>query len=297
MMMQSDGDILTLAKKRVVLFDGAMGTMLIGEGLSGGEAPEMWNIQRPETVRSVHKRYFDAGSDVALTNTFGGNRLKLRRAKQEKAVFEINTAAVELARSASPPGRFVAGDIGPSGELLAPVGTVTPETMEDVFAEQADALASGGVDFILIETMFSLQEAVAALRGARRACNCPVVVSITYESKSRGFFTMMGETPETCVKTLQDEGADGVGTNCTLASGEMILLARVLRESTSLPLIVEPNAGKPFLRGGKTVYDQTPEEFARDIHSMVEAGVDMVGGCCGTTPEFISAVHRALFPK
>lgn len=288
-------DILALMRRRVVILDGAMGTMLIAEGLSGGDAPEIWNLLEPETIKSIHRRYFDAGSDVVLTNTFGGNRSKLRKTKRDDAVVRINSLAAELAKAVCPPGRFVAGDIGPSGELVAPVGSLTPENLEEIFAEQARALVSGGVDLILIETMFSLQEAVAALRGARSVSGCPVFVSMTYERKNRGFFTMMGEKPGACTKTLEDEGADGVGTNCTLGSREMIPLARILRESTNLPVIVQPNAGKPLLRDGKTVYDQAPEEFAEDIQSIVQAGVNVVGGCCGTTPKFISTIHRSLF--
>jgi len=287
-------DILGLVRRRTVLLDGAMGTMLMAEGLQGGEAPETWNRHKPEVVKSVHRRYFEAGSDVVLTNTFGGNRLKLGKADRADEVFQLNALAGELAKAASPPDRFVAGDVGPSGELIAPLGSFEAEHLEEIFAEQAQALISGGVDLIIIETMFSLQEALAALRGVRKAGPCPVFVSMTYEMKDRGFFTLMGETPEVCTKTLEHEGADVVGANCTIGSREMIPLVGILRSSTTLPVIVQPNAGKPLFKNGKTVYDEPPEAFAEDIQSMVEEGANVVGGCCGTTPEFISAVHRRL---
>lgn len=288
-------DILALVGRRIVILDGAMGTMLMAEGLPGGEAPEIWNFHKPENVRSIHRRYFAAGCDVVLTNTFGGNRLKLRKKKLDGEVFRLNALAAELAKGVSPPDKFVAGDIGPSGELIAPLGSLTAEQLEETFAEQAQALVSGGVDLIIIQTMFSLREALTALRGVRRVSQCPVFVSMTYERKERGFFTLMGETPEVCTKNLEHEGADGVGANCTIGSREMIPLARILRDSTRIPVIVQPNAGKPLVKDGKTVYRQAPEEFAEDIQSMVEEGVNLVGGCCGTTSKFISAIHRQLF--
>ncbi len=278
-------------KKRVVLFDGAIGTMLMAEGLQAGDVPETWNRDKPETVKSIHRRYFGAGADVVLTNTFGGNRIKLGKRNLENEAYRLNALAAELAKAVCPPDKFVAGDIGPCGELIAPLGSLEAQDLEDVFAEQTQALVSGGVDLVVIQTMFSLQEALAALRGVRRVAHCPVFVSMTFERKDNRYFTMMGETPEVCVKALESEGADTVGVNCTIGSGEMIPLAKILRESTSLPLIVQPNAGKPVVRDGKTVYDQTPEEFAEDIQVMLREGINAVGGCCGTTPEFISAIH------
>jgi len=288
-------DILGLVKKRTVLFDGAMGTTLMAEGLPSGDSPERWNLQEPEKVKSVHKRYFEVGSDVVLTNSFGANRLKLKKKDLDRDVFQLNTQGAQLAKAVRPPDRFVAGDMGPSGELIVPLGTSTAQEMEEIFAEQAKALASGEVDLIIVETMFSLQEALAALRGVRKVTGCPLFVSMTYESKNQGYFTMMGETPEVCTKALESEGVDVVGANCTLGSREMIPLARVLRDSTSLPVIIQPNAGKPRLKDGKTIYDQDPEEFADDVQAIVEEGVNLVGGCCGTTPKFISALRRRLF--
>ena len=287
--------ILALVRRRVVILDGAMGTMLMAEGLQGGDVPEEWNLHKPDVIKSIHRRYFDVGSDVVLTNTFGGNRSKLAKKGLDGDVFKFNARGAELAKGVSPPDKFVAGDIGPSGELVAPLGSLTTENLEEIFAEQAQALVSEGVDLILVQTMFSLQEALAALRGVRSVSQCPVFVTMTYERKDQAFFTMMGEKPGDCTKTLEHEGADAIGANCTLGSREMIPLAKILRESTSLPVVIQPNAGKPLLRDGKTVYDQAPAEFAEDIQAMAQEGVNVVGGCCGTTPEFISAIHRSLF--
>jgi 5-methyltetrahydrofolate--homocysteine methyltransferase len=287
-------DVLALVRERTVLFDGAMGTMLIAEGLSGGEISERWNLDKPDTVKAIHRRYFEAGCDVALTNTFGANRSKLKKKNLEREVFQFNTLAAKLANGVNPGDRFVAGDIGPSGELIAPDGNLSAHDMEGIFAEQAEALDTEKVDLILVETMFSLQEAVAALKGVRTVSQCPVFVSMTYEKKDRGYFTLMGETPEVCSKTLEDVGADVIGANCTIGSKEMIPLARILRDSTNLPVIVQPNAGKPQLKDGKTIYEQDPEDFAEDIEAMVRIGVNVVGGCCGTTPEFISAIYKRI---
>jgi 5-methyltetrahydrofolate--homocysteine methyltransferase len=271
-----------------------MGTMLMAEGLGGGIAPERWNVEEPEKLKAVHQRYYEAGSDVVLTNTFGANRLKLKRWNLGDEVSRLNVSGVQLARSICPQDRFVAGDVGPSGEMLAPMGSVTGEELEEVFAEQAEALVSGGVDFIIVETMFSLEEAVSALRGVLRAARCPVFALMTYDKNEKGFFTMMGETPHACAEALEREGASAIGANCTIGSTEMISLVGILKEATSLPLILQPNAGRPLVKDGKTVYEQTPEEFARDIRSMVDGGAGGVGGCCGTTPDFIAAVRGVL---
>ena len=287
-------NILTLVKERTVLLDGAMGTTLMVEGLPGGELPEAWNLDKPDVIQSIHRRYFEAGADGVLTNSFGGNRLKLEKKQRDDDVERINTRAAQLARAVTPPGKFVAGDMGPSGELLTPVGSYSPEELEEVFEEQARALISGGVDLILIETMFSLQEALTALKGVRRAGHGPVFVSITYERKGDRFVTIMGDIPEGCVKALEQEGADGIGANCTIRSDEMIPLAATLRGLTNLPLVIQPNAGTPRVKNGSAIYTQTPDDFANDVEAMVKEGVNVVGGCCGTTPEFISAIHARL---
>lgn len=288
---------LELVKQRVVLFDGGMGTMLIARGLSSGVAPEKWNIERPEVVEEVHRAYFSAGSDVVHTNTFGGNRFKLRDKHLEDDLVRINETAVRLAREACPPGKFIAGDVGPSGKLMAPFGPHDVREMEAIFEEQGRILVEAGVDLISIETMFSVEEALAALRAIRGITDLPIFVSLSFDLKPKGFFTLMGETPEECVKALEENGADVVGSNCQLGSREMVDLIHELRSWTTVPIIAQPNAGSPVMKGGETVYEQSPGEFAEDILRIVEAGANVIGGCCGTTPRFIREARQRLFNR
>lgn len=269
----------------------------MARGLSSGEAPEKWNLERPEVVKEVHRAYFSAGSDVVQTNTFGGNRLKLRAQSIEGDLLRINQTAVQLARSVCPPGKFVAGDVGPSGELMVPLGPHAVDEMEGVFAEQGQMLAEAGVDLISIETMFSLDEATAALKGIRGVTGLPIFASMSFDRKPRGFFTLMGETPEACVKALEENGADVVGSNCQLGSREMVDLTREIRSWAKVPVIVQPNAGSPVSREGGTVYEQSPEEFAEDVVRIVESGANVVGGCCGTNPLFIKQVKERLLNR
>jgi methionine synthase I (cobalamin-dependent) len=290
----SGQQILDLVKQRIVLFDGALGTMLMARGLSSGEAPEKWNVEKPEVVKEVHRAYFSAGSDVVQTNTFGGNRFKLSEKQLEGDLVRINQTAVNLAKEVCPPGKFVAGDVGPSGRLMEPFGPYNVKEMERNFAEQGQILADAGVDLISIETMFSLEETLAALRGIRGATDLPIFVSMTFDQKPKGFFTLMGETPEACVRAIEENGADVLGSNCQLGSREMVDLIKEIRGCANVPVISQPNAGSPILRGEMTVYEQSPGEFGEDILRIVEVGAHIVGGCCGTTPLFIEEVRQRL---
>lgn len=288
--------LLEKAEERIILFDGAMGTMLMAAGLERGQVPESWNMERPDVVREIHSRYFDAGSDVVHTNTFGGNPLKLSERGLKEWMVEINLAAVRIAREACPGGRFVAGDMGPTGRIMKPLGDLSPEEAEEVFRQQAEALVEGGVDLISIETMFSLEEALAALRGAKSVVGgIPVCAAVTFTRTKNGFFTMMGEGVPQCVEALEAEGADIIGSNCTLGSRDMIALTAEMRAATKKPLLIQPNAGKPVMREGVTLYEQSPEEFARDGKKIKEAGAEMIGGCCGTNETFIRALADILF--
>ena len=286
--------ILEILKDRHVLFDGAMGTMLIDRGLPMGEPPEKWNLEHPEIVKQIHSAYFEAGSDVVQTNTFGGNSIKLSTKELDKDVRKINLIAAKLALDVAPPNKYVAGDIGPTGRFLKPMGDMTLEKLEEVFAEQAAALAEGGVDLISIETMYDLREAIAALKAAKKATNLPVFVSITFNKGPKGFFTIMGDEASMAMKTLEEEGADVVGSNCSLGSADMLELVKLIRKSTNLPIIAQPNAGQPILKEDKAAYEQKPEDFAKDIRKMIEVGCNVVGGCCGTNPEFIKAMSEVV---
>ena len=287
-------DLLGLLKNGPVVFDGAMGTTLMAAGLPPGDTPELWNEEAPATVADIYRSYYEAGAHVVQTNTFGANPLKLQDRGLGDRVTALNRTAALTAREVCPPGKFVAGDMGPTGKMLAPLGDVSAEELEAGFLVQAEALLAGGVDLLSIETMFSLDEALAALRAARRAGAPLVAAAVTYNRTKNGFFTMMGESLEQCMRALEEEGADVVGTNCTLGSEEMVALTEQIRRLTNRPVLVQPNAGKPESRKGVTVYRQSPEEFARDALAIRAAGADMLGGCCGTTPEFIRAMARAL---
>ncbi len=286
--------ILDLAKKKTVVFDGAMGTMLMAAGLKAGETPELWNIEKPSLVTEIHRKYYEAGSDVVHTNTFGGNAIKLSDRGLSDSMEAINVEAAKLAREACPAGKFVAGDIGPTGKLLKPLGDLVIEEAEEAFFRQAQALLKGGADLISIETMFSLEEALAALRAAKRLGQAPVIAALTFNRTKKGFFTMMGEGVNQAVSAFEGAGADVIATNCSLGSRDMIDLTKELRAATKKPILIQPNAGKPLTQKGVTSYQQTPAEFAKDEMEIRNSGADMIGGCCGTNPEFIRALAEAL---
>jgi len=288
--------ITTSMKTRTLLLDGGMGTALMARGLAGGQLPELWNLERPDVVREVHAAYVAAGSDVVQTNTFGGNDAILSTHGLAARMEEINAAAVRLATEATAehPGRYVAGNIGPSGGFLPPVGDADPDALEEMFSRQAAALASAGADYISIETMSDLREALCALRAARQATRLPVTVCLTYQKTKRGFFTLMGTPPGDAARALADAGADAIGANCSIASDLMIELCPTLAGASGLPVIVKPNAGMPELDGDQAIYRQEPEAFARDVAPMAWAGAAAVGGCCGTDERFIAALRDAL---
>jgi methionine synthase I (cobalamin-dependent) len=286
--------ILELAKKRTVVFDGGMGTMLMAAGLKAGESPELWNIEKPSLVTDIHRKYYEAGSDAVHTNTFGGNTIKLAERGLADKMETINVEAAKLAREACPAGKFVAGDIGPTGKLLKPLGDLELEEAEEGFFRQAKALLKGGVDFLSIETMFSLEEALAALRAAKRLGDVLVIAAVTFNRTKKGFFTMMGEGVTQAASALEKEGADVIASNCSLGSRDMIDLTKELRAAARKPILIQPNAGKPVTQKGVTSYQQTPAEFAQDGKAIRNSGADMIGGCCGTNPEFIRALAQTL---
>ncbi|HSA95361.1 MAG TPA: homocysteine S-methyltransferase family protein [Acidobacteriota bacterium] len=283
--------LLDLARRRTVLFDGAMGTMLMARGLSIGMAPEIWNAERPEVVREVHAAYFAAGADVVTTNSFGGTPLKLAAHGLEGQAYELNYAAARLAREAAPPGRFVAGSIGPTGKFLKPQGTCDERDLEAAFADQVRGLAAGGVDVLIVETQYDLREALAAVRGVRSVSELPVFVTMTFDARPRGFFTLMGDTVARSAAAVEQAGAAAFGANCTLASDQMAACIRACRAATALPLIAQANAGQPVVgTDGRVVYEQTREDYVRYVPEIVQAGANFVGGCCGTDPSFTRAM-------
>lgn len=271
-----------------------MGSLLMAKGLSPGNPPESWNVSNPVKVQEIHQDYFKAGSDAVLTNTFGGSRLKLEAHDHGDKIEEYNQKAVELAKSVCPDGCYVAGDIGPSGKFLPPLGDVSIDDFFNNFLEQASILAKAGADFFFIETMVDLLEAEAAVKAAKKVSNIPIFASITYQKTKRGYFTIMGNSVDHCIDILEKAGASVIGANCTIGSDEMIDIVPLMKAGTEKPISVKPNAGKPNLIYGETVYPTKPINFAQDLTKMIFHGARIVGGCCGTNPEFIKVITRQL---
>ncbi len=289
--------LLEKAKAKTIIFDGAMGSLIMAAGVESIKSPILSNLEKPDLVSDIHKQYYAAGADVVLTNTFSGNPLKLEAEGIDAQMEVLNREAAKLAKQACPAGKFVAGDIGPSGKTLPPIGDSSPEEMQAAFYLQAKVLIESGVDLILIETMYSLEEAVAAVHAVRKASDILLIASMTYNNTEMGYYTIMGETVEQCASTLAEAGVDIIGANCTLGSPEMIELTKQLRAATDKPVLIQPNAGKPVTDEDATYYQQTPSEFAQDLKQIKEAGADMVGGCCGTNPEFIQTMATAISGK
>jgi len=276
-----------LRERKLLISDGAWGTTLAARGLAVGDAPEHWNLERPDEVRAVAAAYVEAGADIVLTNTFGGSRFKLAPAGLEGEVARINRRGAELSREAAGDRALVFASIGPTGLFLAPLGTISEQEMIDGFAEQVTALVEGGADGIVIETMTDLGEAKAALRAAKENADLPVVVSMTFDKGQRGFATMMGVRPEQAAVELDAAGADVVGTNCGAGIEAIVEVVRLLRPATRRPIWAKPNAGLPELVAGRTVFRETPEHMVSFLPALAEAGAQHIGGCCGTTPDHI----------
>lgn len=273
-----------------IVLDGAMGTQLMARNVTGNN--ELWGAEHPDELAEIHRAYIDAGANVILTNTFGGSRLKLAKVRLGERVAELNRRLAEIAVKAAGNDAYVLGDVGPTGEFLEPMGTMTEDEMTDVYREQIRALVEGGVHGIMVETMMDPNEAACAVRASKDvAPDLLVFASMTFERNPYGFRTMMGTTPELAAETLANAGADVIGANCGgITPDQFVDLLRELRVGTDHPLLVEPNAGLPELEDGKTVFREAPDTFARLTPKFRELGAAAVGGCCGTTPEHIRAI-------
>jgi 5-methyltetrahydrofolate--homocysteine methyltransferase len=278
----------------ILLGDGAMGTMLQQMGLQAGECPELWNIRHPDRVRKVTNAYLQAGAETLITNSFGASSVKLRVFGLEAQAREINRAAAEIAREIAEDRALVAGSIGPTGEFLEPLGTLSRQEAYEAFAEQARALEEGGADFIQIETFSDLEEAKIAFRAVRENTALPVLVSLTFEKGPKGYFTIMGNRPADLVRAFENEEVAALGTNCGNGIDEITEIIRQLRDLTRLPLFAGPNAGKPRLSQKEVVYSQDPGYFASRLPALIEAGARYVKGCCGSTPEHIRHMKEVL---
>ncbi len=287
-----DGLISELASGGTVVTDGAWGTQLQALGLPLGACPDAWNLDHPELVEQVARAYVEAGSQVILTNTFGANRLALARHGLAEKVREINRAGVEISLRAAAGKAKVFASMGPTGVMLM-MGEVKPEDLQAVFAEQAEALADAGADAIVVETMSDPAEAALAIAAVRQT-GLPVVASMTFSSGKDRDRTLMGTTPEQAAQALVAAGADAVGANCGQGIAGFVGICRRLRAATDRPIWIKANAGLPELIDGKTVYRESPAQFASYVPALVEAGASFLGGCCGTSPDFIRAIREVL---
>jgi 5-methyltetrahydrofolate--homocysteine methyltransferase len=296
-------------KKGVFVLDGAMGTQLIARGIELGRCYDYLNIEQPDTIFEIHRAYFQAGSDAVLTNTFGANKFALARHGLGDKVKEINTAAAKIARRAAEADKYVLGDIGPSGDFLEPLGNLKPEGLKEAFTEQAKALSAGGVDGFIIETQTSLDEAAIAVEAVKSvSADLQVFVSFAFDKAGSDFRTMMGVDVKSAITKMVSLGIDAVGFNCgTLLLDEYVELAkkfvstvktlektRATSNERRVTILAEPNAGKPELIDGRAVYKVTPEDFAITAEKIHSAGVNIIGGCCGTGPEHIKALAKKL---
>lgn len=284
--------IADLIKAGPALTDGAWGTQMQARGLGIGEFPDLWNLTHPDQVLAVARSYVDAGSRVILTNTFGANRIRLAETDMLDRVSEINREGARLSKQAAGDRTAVFASIGPSGKMLI-AGDVTPDELLEAFAEQARALAAGGADAILIETMSDLEEAKLAVEAAKQT-GLPVITSMVFDSGKEKDRTMMGTTPEQVAEGLASAGAEVIGANCGLGIEFFAPICKRLKSASGLAVWIKPNAGMPELIGTETVYQTSAQTFANQAPALIEAGADFIGGCCGSTPEFVRAMAELL---
>lgn len=283
-------------EKSTLVSDGAMGTMLQERGLTDGGSPELWNVEKPEVIEAVLEEYAQAGARLLTTNTFGGTRGRLAMHGLENRVYELNKAGAEIAKRVvhRHPDTFVMGDIGPTGDLMEPMGTLTLEGAKEIFSEQIRGLVDGGVDAILVETMSDLSEVEAAVNAAREvAPHLPVIATMSFDTNLR---TMMGVKPAQAVKALSSLGVRIIGANCGRGMDEMRLIAQEMVEArpAGVYIIAQSNAGLPILVGDIFEYQGTPEEMAIFAEEMQELGVNIIGSCCGSTPAHTAAITKAI---
>jgi len=284
-----------IASGEILISDGAMGTFLQAKGLQPGESPEFWCLTHPDAVKNIAEAYIAAGSDIIETNSFGGTSYKQKEFGLEDKVVEMNRAAARIAREAIGDKGYVAASVGPTGKIPYDEGGDAPnEDLYSAFKEQVIALADGGADAFCIETMMSTIEAVQAIKAAKENTGLPIICTFTFEPGARGYRTMMGTAPADAAKAAFESGADIVGANCGNGIDNMIEITRQIREALpDTPIMIQANAGKPVLENGKTVFKETPEDMAARVPELVAAGANIIGGCCGTTPDHICAIAQA----
>jgi 5-methyltetrahydrofolate--homocysteine methyltransferase len=279
----------------ILVADGAMGSLLIEKGLRSGQCPEELNLTKPDMLEEIAGLYLDAGADIIQTNTFGGSPLKLAAYSLEDRASLINRNAVAAVRNAVAGRAYVSASCGPSGKILMPYGDTDQAEILESFEVQMQVFAEAGCDAICIETMMDLEEMLLALSAAKKmAPGIPVMTTMTFDATPRGFFTIMGNTIERAAHALEEAGADVVGSNCGNGIENMIQIASEFRRHTALPVIIQSNAGIPESRGGEVIYPETPEFMAGRASELIDAGVSIIGGCCGTTPEHIRRIRSSV---
>jgi 5-methyltetrahydrofolate--homocysteine methyltransferase len=284
-----------LAAGERLVADGAMGTMLIDRGLESGTCPEALNLSHPEVLEDISRLYLQAGAELIQTNTFGGSPLKLAQYGLEAKTEEINRTAVRAVRKVVGDRAYVSGSCGPSGRMLKPYGDTEPDTLFESFGRQMSSLIDAGIDVICVETMIDIAEATLAVKAARDvSSSIPVMATMTFDPTPKGFYTIMGVSIEQAAAQLRQAGADVVGSNCGNGIENMIKVAQGFRACSDLPLLIQSNAGMPEMKEGKLVYHESPEFMAEKAKELIAAGVSIIGGCCGTTPDHIRALRKVV---
>jgi 5-methyltetrahydrofolate--homocysteine methyltransferase len=284
-----------IKKGKIFVSDGAWGTFLQKKGLKSGECPEMWNLTHPDDVLDIAKSYIDAGADMIETNSFGGTSFKLGLYEFANKVAEINKAAAEISRKAAGPDKYVLGSIGPTGKILIS-GDVTPDELYDAFKDQAVALEKGGVNALVIETMTDIEEAKIAIIACAENTKCEVICTMTFDKSGEdSFHTMMGVSPTQMVEELIESGVSIIGANCGNGIKDMIGIVKEFRSvNKDIPLLIHANAGAPIYKDGETFFPESPEKMAGFVEQLIAAGANIIGGCCGTTPEHIRKIAEIV---
>jgi 5-methyltetrahydrofolate--homocysteine methyltransferase len=286
--------ILKKLLSETLVCDGAMGTELQRRGLPSGGCPEEYNVTHPDVVEGILQGYLEAGADILTTNSFGGNRLRLKGYGYESRVREFCRRSVEIAKQISQGECYIAGSLGPTGQIMEPLGPASRSDVAEAFQEQADALAEGGADLILIETMMSIDEAELAVRATKRISGLIVAATMSFEVGPKGARTTWGVDIPTAVSHLTVAGADIIGSNCGRGFDDMVRIVQEMRPLTAKPLIAQPNAGLPQWVEGKWVYSETPTTIKPRVEALLRSGTNIVGGCCGTTPEHIRTIREVV---
>jgi 5-methyltetrahydrofolate--homocysteine methyltransferase len=280
---------------KTLISDGAWGTFLQKKGLGPGECPELWNINRPDDVYDIAKSYVDAGADMIETNSFGSNSFKLAHFGLSNLAHKINIAAAQISKKAAGDSKFVLGSIGPTGKILM-MGDVTEEELYNAFKEQAMALEEGGADAIIIETMSDLDEAKCAIKACKENTSCEIICTMTFnKTEEKLYHTMMGVTPAQMVSALQNTGVTIIGANCGNGVRDMVGITEEIRNvNNDIPILIHANAGKPVYKNGQTTFTESPEEMVSYVKALIDAGANIIGGCCGTTPEHIRKISEVI---